>query len=105
MADDVKPADRPPRETLPSGLHMSWPAVAIILSALGLMIGLADRVRSQDMRLIEARMQAIQTEVTLGREDRLRYQVQIASALAEQNRLWDSRLARIEASIIDIAGK
>ena len=105
MADDVKPADRPPREKLPPGLHVSWPAVAIILSALGLMIGLADRVRSQDMRLIEARMQSIQTEVTLGREDRLRYQMQISAAMAEQNRLWDLRLSRIEASIIDLAGK
>jgi hypothetical protein len=90
---------------LPPGLHVSWPAVAIILSALGLMVALADRVRSQDMRLIETRMESIQAEVTLGREDRIRSQVQIAGALAEQNRLWDLRLSRIEASILEIAGK
>lgn len=82
-----------------TGIHLSWPALAVILSAMGLLAALANSVRSRDMQMIDTKISALQKEVSLGREDRLRSQEVITATLMEQGVVWDRRLARIESRI------
>jgi len=84
------------------GVHLSWAAIVAMIAATTLLIGLADRVRSQDMRLIEARIAALQNEGLRWQEDRLRMQVTVQAALVEQNRILDLRLARIETRLENV---
>jgi hypothetical protein len=79
--------------------YVSWPAISVIIAALGLLAALANGVRSRDMEMIDTKISSLQKEVALGRDERLRNQTAITTALNEQNASLDRRLTRIEERI------
>jgi hypothetical protein len=85
--------------TKSTGIHLSWPAIGVILTVVGLLVGIADRVRSQDMAMMQERVAALQKEVALGRDERLRNQQAIVTALTDQAAIMDRRFTRIEQRV------